>query len=214
VHVLLIVLVLLIILVPVIYCVVVPQYLQHRLNNMGNDGGPPPVINNINVGEFTSEKLLVGLNAELAALAAFPVSAGINDMNVRILADDKNEIMNLDIPRTEFWVNQPLKINLVTSINFNADNQAATQKLMAKFSTDGLRDFKLVARFNAPILLFGLQIYKGIPLYKEITVGNVDPNLSSIKKLLPESTGTSKKTTGTFTLTQAQLCVQSSRRAI
>lgn len=176
------------------YFVLVPQYLQYRINNM--EGEATPIVNNINVGKFTDESLKVSINAELAALTFFPVKAGISDMNIKIFENDRKEILNLDIPSQDFWVNQPLKLDLTASINFNKDNQQNTREFMETFSKSGFKDLTIFARFEAPITLFGVLIYKGIPLYKKIDVGTIEPNFKSLRTLMPKNLASTLKMTG------------------
>ena len=176
-----IVLLLAVILVPTCYFVVLPAFLQNKIDHP--DTTTPPIINKINMKEMSAEQIRLDLNVELAKLSPFPVSAGFADMAVRIYAQD-NELMTLNVPGMQFWVNEPIKISKEFKVNFNKENQANTHALVSKFSKDGLENFKVMVRFDLPLIVFGVQIYRGLPLHKEIIVGSVKPTLASIQGLM------------------------------
>jgi hypothetical protein len=47
-----------------------------------------------------------------------------------------------------------------------------------------LSDFSIFVRFNAPLTVFGLKVYQGVPLHKIVKLGELEPNRKSLSSVM------------------------------
>ena len=157
---------------PIIYFVIVPSVLQYKIDHMPKSEHPS-VLHAAGLGVLTADSLPFYFNATIGPLAAFGINAGVSAMDVHVYDDANNRLVTVTLPQIEFILNNP-QIAFNATVVFDDEAQANMAKVITQFSTpEGLTDFKVTAKFNAPIRVFGIQIYAGIPLHKEIVVGNV-----------------------------------------
>ncbi|KAI8913616.1 hypothetical protein EDD86DRAFT_201051 [Gorgonomyces haynaldii] len=183
VHLLILANILAVILLPISYFSIIPSFIQHKINHVGFD--QPFQLNGIHIGSLQKETLNVGVDLELGSLFPLPIKAGVGSMQIHVLSRDIDEIVVVDLPDLEFWLNAPIRLDLDLKIGLSQDNQQRMQQLLREFSQQGLKDYKIVAHFKAPIRVFGLTIYSGLDLYKEISLAHLEPNLASLKDLIP-----------------------------
>ena len=193
------------VLVPIVYFQAVPAYLQYRIDHLGEDKGPTPVIHAISLAQMDNDGLRISIDAELEKLISFPINGGIGDMTVHVLSRDQLEILTVQVPAQSYWLNQPLILKMDIPIKFSEDNQQAMSNLIKEFSTGGLADYTVMARFNIPLYAFGIRFYSGLPLHKLIKVGNVLPNLASVKALMASVTKSSDNVSETDEKTPSTL---------
>ncbi|KAL2918836.1 hypothetical protein HK105_201670 [Polyrhizophydium stewartii] len=182
-HVLVIVNLFVIILVPVTYFSLVPWYLQYKIDQTG---GGSVGLNELHVGQFNAAGVEFRLDSSIDALFPLPVYGGFEAFTLSAYDDKDSRLLDISLPKVDFWLNSQIKVNLTGNIIVDGDAQKNLYNLLQRFSSpDGLPNFKVVARFNLPVRALGVQIYKGIPLSKTINVGSIKADLKQLASLLP-----------------------------
>ena len=182
-HVLVIVNILALLLALLTYFVFVPLILQDKIDHFG-EGSAPPRLHEMKLGKMSESGLEFSINATLDAILPLPVKGGLAAMSVDVFRHDKR-LVTLNLPTLDFWLNKDIDLATSGSIAIDTDAQENLHQLIQEFSSpDGLDAFNAVARFKAPVRLFGVQIYAGIPLHKEIPVKPLKPDLELLLKAL------------------------------
>jgi hypothetical protein len=170
-------------LIPTSYFWIVPAYIQHRVDLIGTPGYDVRIYQ-IALGEMNSDSIAFTANVHMDALAPLPAKVGFNSFTTRLVVDGQ-EIGQLQIPKTEFWTNEELKIVVNGKFFVSRENIANTKNLIKRFSTsDGLKGLEINSLFALPITVFGWTIYSGLPLHRNILVGDVAGNVESLLTLI------------------------------
>ena len=171
-HVLIIFNTILVILIPLAYFLLVPAYLQHRVDLIGTRGNSVR-IHRAAVGNMTADTVHFSGDFRVDPLLFLPLYAGILPTQMEIHAND-NSLVTVNIPATSFWINQEVILAFSGSLTF-ADSQIDnTRRFIEKVtSQEGVEDLMINIRLKAPLTAFGVQMYSGLPLKRDLSFGNI-----------------------------------------
>jgi hypothetical protein len=158
--------------IPISYFVLVPQYLQYRIDKLGTPGNEVSIFK-LGVGEMSDTQIPFSGKFRIDALVPFPILGGFKDFKMYAYVGDE-ALAQIEMPPASFWLNQQVNLDVQGKIIMDTQNQQNTQKLIAKFSSpEGLKDLKVKVKFAPPITAFGFTAYSSLPLKKDIHVGDV-----------------------------------------
>ncbi|RKO89167.1 hypothetical protein BDK51DRAFT_34777, partial [Blyttiomyces helicus] len=174
---------------PIAYFFIFPAIIQTQLNNQNIN---QVTINRVAIGNFTDNKIGFLVRGHLPAVNPLPLKAATGDMTMYLhqRGNPDNCLFAIKVPGLQIQLNKPIQLDLDGSLSSDKCSTADTAALMAAFSAGNItRGFEFQIRVRVPIKLFGITIYPGLPLYKNLGAyeqSNVlVPSLTSILNLGP-----------------------------
>lgn len=173
-HVLVSILILLLILLPYAYFVYFPSFLQYSVDQIGVNGNTI-AIRKQSVGLFTSKNVSLAADIRLKPWSVFPLPGGFgaNTMEIVTLNDEKR-LLSISVPAAAFMLNQEIVLDTTAVVSMDQDQIDNVAHILSQISTpQGIPDFGLKLKLDAPITSMGMTLYKSLPLYRDIPLGNV-----------------------------------------
>ncbi|KAJ3345944.1 hypothetical protein HDU91_007181, partial [Kappamyces sp. JEL0680] len=175
--------VILVIMLPVAYFIIIPGVVQATLNDLGTHTNNLVTLRDINVGRFGDSSLDIGVNMVIDPVVPLPVRVGLRETAVFVTDQNGNVIANTVVPPLDFWVNSHITVDVTTNVTFDSTAQTNMRKLLGQLSS-GVSDLQIVVHLKAPITVFGITLYAGLPLYKKLDLGSVETSLQSFVAML------------------------------
>jgi hypothetical protein len=173
----------LIIMVPISYFALVPAYIQYRVELLGTPGNEV-YIHQMAIHEMNATSINFQGDFRVAALAPFPVKAGMKAFTVKLMSDSM-ELAQLEMPASEFWVNDIVTLSVKGTFHLTDENRKNTQDLITRFSSkEGLSNLSIDAQFAPPITTFGIPVYSALSLHRKIDIGEVQGSVKSLLSIV------------------------------
>jgi hypothetical protein len=171
-HICLFIVVLLIILLPILYFVVIPNFLQYKIDRIGKYGHTIR-IHKAFVGDITNDTINMSADFRIDAMVPVPLHGGFKANTIRILGDGK-EIMSLHAPEQQFWLNNEIALQMDNQLTINEEQRKNLQDIVRRFSSpQGLKDFLVRLEMSPPITANGFTVYRALPLHRDIPLGDL-----------------------------------------
>ena len=102
---------------------------------------------------------------------------------MRMMSSEK-QLVNVNLPETSFWLNKEVVLAFNATMTFTPDQLENTRALIASFSSpEGIQDLMINIRLNAPMTTFGMLLYTGLPLHRDISLGSVSSSVSDLLEI-------------------------------
>ena len=167
---------------PIAYFFIIPAVIQNTINNTDMNSIK---LNALDVNNFETVKVGFAVNAQVQPVFFFPLKAGIDSTEFHVVDETGNNLASAEIPSLEFVLNQEIVLDMSANISFANSNSQAFTTLVNQFSTVGLNQRKFQMRANVPIRVFGILVYRGLYIYKDIPVSGIQNNLLSVVNSIP-----------------------------
>lgn len=171
------------ILIPVAYFYIIPSIIQSTLNDLGTFSSNKVVLDTFSIGSFQDDSMQVKVGLGIPSVVPLPVRAGLGETPVRVTDQYGNVIAETLCPPLDFWVNQEIKVSVLTNVSFHEQAQENLQTLLGQL-VSGVPDLQIVVHLKAPITFFGLTLYSGLDLYKVLDLGHLETSVESVIELL------------------------------
>jgi hypothetical protein len=171
-HICLFIVVLLIIMLPILYFVVIPNFLQYKVDRIGKYGHTIR-IHKAFVGDITNDTINMSADFRIDAMVPLPLHGGFKANTIRILGDGK-EIMSLHAPEQQFWLNKEIALQMDNHLTINEEQRKNLQDIVRRFSSpEGLKNFVVRLEMSPPITAHGMTVYRALPLHRDIPLGDL-----------------------------------------
>ncbi|KAJ3412624.1 hypothetical protein HDV05_000435 [Chytridiales sp. JEL 0842] len=170
---------------PIFYFYLIPKIIQDQLNNPPNNLTGKLTVQAIDINQFLPDGFGLRAKASLPAVSIFPVRAGIGAMVASVFDEQNKIVVDANIPEVEVTINQPINLDLSPSVSFANADKPALRALINKVSMNGFGNTTLTARFNTRITLFGITVYRALPLYKELKGSDFTPTPGADRSVIP-----------------------------
>ena len=181
-QVVILVILLLFVIIPLAYYVLVPSYIQYRLDTLETE---KLHIDHIMVEDISNQTIGFKVKASLPPFFFWPIKAGFGPCEFTIYDNQRNTLGQLNIPFIEFWLNDDFDLDFAGNISLENSDVDAIDSIMKSFSSDGLKDFSIDSQSFVPLSALGIQWYSGLSLHKNIDVGDVKSDLKSLMTSIP-----------------------------
>jgi hypothetical protein len=177
-----IIILLLFVIIPLAYFVLVPSYIQYRLDSIETE-----VINvdYIMVNDISNQTIGFQIKASLPPFFFWPIKAGFGPCEFTIYDNQRDTMAHLSIPYIEFWLNDQFNLDFSGNLSLARSDVAAIDSIMKSFSGDGLKDFSIDAHSFVPLFALGVQWYDGLSIHKQIPLGDIKSDLKSLSSTIP-----------------------------
>jgi hypothetical protein len=129
------------------YLTLLPQVVQATLNDLGKELDQRVTLKEAKLGEFGGDCLGVGVGLLLSPFLPFPIKAGLGITPVFVTDQDGNVIANTILPNLEFWVNNPINLDLTTKVTFDGRSRTNLKKLLGQLS-EGVPDLQIIVNLK------------------------------------------------------------------
>lgn len=177
-----IVILLLFVIIPLAYYVLVPSYIQYRLDSIETE-----VINvdYIMVNDISNQTIGFQLKASLPPFFFWPIKVGFGPCEFTVYSKDSDSLAHLSIPYIEFWLNEQFNLDFAGNLSLAHADVDAIDSIVKSFSTEGLKDFSIDAHSFIPLSALGIQWYDGLSLHKQLNFGDIKSDLKSLSSNIP-----------------------------
>ncbi len=154
--------------IPVSYFWLIPYMVQKQIENVAADS---LALEGIKVTNMTADTIDFSIKAFVKPMMPIPMRVGTGGFTIRIHDPENQVITRLGVPPMSFVISQGMSLDFSERINFAGANGAALSKMIKGLSSDeGLKDYKLTARFEVPVYVIGIRVYSGLPLYRGVAL--------------------------------------------
>ena len=129
------------------YLLLIPQVVQATLNDLGKQLDQRVTLKEAKLGEFGGDSLGVGVGLLLSPFLPFPIKAGLGITPVFVTDQDGNVIANTIVPNLEFWVNNPINLDVTTKVTFDGRSRTNLKKLLGQLSK-GVPDLQIIVNLK------------------------------------------------------------------
>lgn len=154
--------------IPVSYFWLIPYMVQRQIETVSGDALS---LEGITVTNMTADNIDFSIKAFIKPMMPIPMRVGTGGFGINIHDPDDKIITQLGVPPMSFVVSEGMSLDFSERINFAETSGEGLAKIVKGLSSEeGLKDYKLTARFNVPVYVFGIRIYSGLPLYRGVAV--------------------------------------------
>jgi hypothetical protein len=147
--------------------------IQQQVDLIGTPGHGVRIVK-FSIGEMTASSIPLSMEARLNPFTFLPIRGGINPTTIHVFSGDL-ALFDINLPATSFMVNQEIPLSIPVSVTFTPEQKSQMQTLLSQLSSErGMPSFPINIRLNAPLTLFGIQMYAGLPLQRNINLGAGD----------------------------------------
>lgn len=172
------------ILLPLVYFKAIPMYLQYRVSLLGT-GTNAIRVHRMAVGEIKGNTVVFNGDFRLDPLIFIPVYGAMGATTIHVLDRDGNGgLMDLHVPEQGFWTHREMVLQFECVLEVNGDNQQNLREVLRRFSEEGLGGMTVRVQLDAPVLVYGVQIYKGVPLYRDVLLDDYKGQVKSLLSIL------------------------------
>ena len=174
---------LLFVIIPVSYFVLVPSYIQYRLDTVGSE---KLHLEYLKINDFTGQMVNFQIKASLPPFFFLPIKVGFGPCQFTVYDSQRDVLGHLSIPFIEFWLNDDFNLDFSGNVSMVSSNITAIDSIMKSFSSDdGLRNFFIDAHSYVPLTAAGIHLYSGLSLHKKLEVGDVKSDLKALLNSVP-----------------------------
>ena len=164
--------------------------IQNKINSGGGNG--KVIISKLSIGEMNATNIPFSTNLVVTPLSSLPVRVGLNDLKFNLAHKslqngDFNDVATLDMPKDfDFWLNNDIKLDFEGQVSVSAEQASRGQVMLNNMFGEsfGTRD-ELRLNFAPKISVYGMTLYRSLPLYRKLdvmgTVGNLEKIIASMK---------------------------------
>ena len=164
----------------VFYLYLLPIMIQSKINNGG--GGGKIIVSKVRIGEMGADNMPFEASMKIATpLSSLPLRVGLEGLEVKLMAGDSH-LATIDMQRDfDLYLNSEFKLDLQGKIVVTRQQGEEAQKLLSSISSEnGVQGLKLSLNFAPCLKINGMTLYRSLPLYRNIDVGDSSTSLKNI----------------------------------
>ncbi|KAJ3365322.1 hypothetical protein HDU91_002252 [Kappamyces sp. JEL0680] len=172
-HVFIILNLLLVILLPWAYFVYFPSFLQYSVDQIGINGNTIKIYKT-DIGPLGTNTATFSGDIRIPAWSIFPLPGGFGANTIELVTlGDERPLASISVPAASFMLNQEIVLKTTGTISLSDEQQKNVHDILAGLSSkDGLKNFGLKVKLNAPITSAGLTLYAHLPLHRDLPMDN------------------------------------------
>ena len=177
----------------IIHRILIPNTVQSKLNQTVDDyrNGRNTLVQDLQVQipPFTPQSIPVKLkyNLDVTGLGDLELSPFTIDLFVEHSGLPASKVFSIATGKTLVSLVAPKNIETDIAVNFGDPDKQLIANAMKQFSQQGLKSVFVTARMNVPVKLLGIQWYSGMPLYVDLSFGDIS-NLLAVPSTTNQTT--------------------------